>query len=336
MTSRSGRWARPVLLLLAVGLGAAAWAPAAFGQGGVPVGGTTGGTQAPPTLQLVLDRVGAGDRLTALLHGWPIGTVRVEVCGNRALRGSVDCDVTRAAAVAVGPSSAANATVAATAPVACPCVVRATALTGATAIAPVEIAGLDAPAVPSLDRSAPSVPPAGVLTVRARVDTAGTGPALGQPQRVRLLLSLRNDSSATVRDLRATIAVGRSVASGSPVPPPDLDPLAPGEERTYALPVDVAGPALGTFAVFGEIHGLTAPVPFTASFDLPAPVGTIVVVGAALPVVIALGRRRRQRRRFLIAALDGAVVPAGDHAGDHAGTDPTPPPAPTPVLVESS
>lgn len=124
------------------------------------------------------DAVAVDADLVIALGGWQQGPVEVAVCGNAARRGSADCNLTGTRGVKVGPSSFARVVVAATPPVACPCVVRATARAGAdVSTAPLTILfppGAEPPTAPSV----PAPPTTTAVPPPVAESAPGLAPAL--------------------------------------------------------------------------------------------------------------------------------------------------------------
>jgi len=152
-----------------------------FGVGSFGAGSFGAGTaQAEPsTTRPALHVADTGGELSVTLTGWPDGQpVSVTVCGALAQHGSADCAVASGTLLAPDAGGRAEGSLAAAAPpAACPCVVRARALTGSLTVAvaaPARIVGLAPPAQPtgaaaaepdSAIVSAPETTPAPGLTV---------------------------------------------------------------------------------------------------------------------------------------------------------------------------
>ncbi|MDI5944197.1 hypothetical protein QLR68_39895, partial [Micromonospora sp. DH15] len=118
-----------------------------------------------------------GQRVLVGLDGWPAGTVQVEVCGNAARRGALDCATGDATHAQVPPSGRARLPLLLAAPpVACPCVLRVRTPTGtAAATADLPLTGVDAPP------AAPGVPAALALDALRADDRSGPGGWVGLP-----------------------------------------------------------------------------------------------------------------------------------------------------------
>jgi hypothetical protein len=270
-------------LALAGLLGAASATPA-LGQGPTP-------GAAPPQVSLDRDAAGAGDRLTVHLAGWPAGNVLIELCGNEAGRGSADCAVGSSVQTHV-PASGTTAAVmpVAAPPVPCPCVVRVRDLAGTTAVtASFTVTGDPGPAAGPGAGS----PPAGEPPVLTGVAVTGgwTWPALfGGPARRTVTFTVDNPGDRPLGDPPALL-LGRGDHPTTLLDAPELEPVPPGERRTYRVPVTLPAPAFGSYTVRGEVAG-AAFLAETTSY----PWGLTAVL-ATLVVVTVLARLRRRPRR---------------------------------------
>ncbi|MDG4830889.1 hypothetical protein O7627_16455 [Solwaraspora sp. WMMD1047] len=192
------------------------------------------------------------DRIVVGLAGWPAGTVQLELCGNAARRGVRDCAVAAAVHVYVPPSG--SATVQFTVPeppVGCPCVLRASAVGGPVAAAvPVRVSGITAP--PAAE---PGVP-AGLRIAELRI----AGPRgrdrltglFGLPTRITVELSVHN-AGDTVVVPATTLLTGRPDRVTTIVGPPRLGAIPAGATRTYLIDVPLGAPAVGRYAVHGQV-----------------------------------------------------------------------------------
>jgi len=237
-----------------------------------------------------------GDVVAVTLDGWPQGPAQVELCGNAARQGSVDCSQLGAIAVQVADDGTARAELPVVAPpTACPCVVRVSQVrSGATATVPIELDGVD-PSESTVER--PPASPARRLVVVASEVVADEGYAawFGADVGRQATVVVRNDGSVTLDDVtvsaRLVGGLGTSIVIDSP-PPFDL---AAGDQRTVTLTFELPAPAVGDYRIEGRVDGGDEPVPFSASTShLPwGLVNSLILLVAAGGVVIA--RRRRQR-----------------------------------------
>ncbi|MGW4464669.1 hypothetical protein [Micromonospora sp. NPDC004704] len=235
------------MIRFALALGAAvaalpAGAPAAVAAGTEP--------------SIVLDRaeVGVGDQLAVRLSGWPAGNVQVELCGNQAQRGSIDCAVGGAASAAVLPDgSGAVALTVPAPPGACPCVIRVRPVSGGeTRTAPVVVKGIPV-------RTAPPAAPAPTELAASGVRITGAGSPwaalFAGPAHRTVTVTLRNSGQVPVPSPRLSLTSGRPGRTTVIVAAPPVGLLAPGQERTFDLPVTFGAPTWGRYAVRGELLG---------------------------------------------------------------------------------
>lgn len=239
---------------------------------------------AAPAPSVTADRARAttGDRVLVRLAGWPPGTVTVEVCGAR-------CAVDTAVQTYVPRSGTAGVPLTVAAPPGgCPCTVRATSLDRATTAAtPLDVTSATPPAV---------VPPVGgvLAVVEASLDGGRSWRArLGWPAPRTLVLRLRNDT-AVAAPVALSLAAGRGAHPTGFVAAPDVPDLAPGEERTVSVPVDLPAPAVGTHTVAAEVTsaGRTVHIAATAASYPWAVPGVLALAVAALARSAWRHRRR--------------------------------------------
>lgn len=252
-----------------------------------------------PRIGLDRTRVAPGERVTVELTGWPAGNVVVELCGNRARRGTVDCAVGASAGTFVRADRTATIVLtAAKPPVGCPCVIAVRPVTGGEPrTVPLEVTGvrtlsaaLDAGKAPATGRATTR------LLTATKVSVTGGGPGLGWlagPARRTLRVTLRNNGTAALTDPPLTLTAGRGDHPTRIIEAPPLGTLAPGAERTYEIPVTLDALAFGRSTIRGEIAGLDEPIAFTAetaSYPWAFP-----ILGALLVPLPLLTRWRKAR-----------------------------------------
>ncbi|MGW4460745.1 hypothetical protein [Micromonospora sp. NPDC004704] len=277
----------PALMFVTTVLATAVLAPA------TPTASPTGSA---PVITIDRDRTAPGDRIMVRLGGWPAGTTAVEICGNNGRRGSADCAVHDSLQTYVSTAGTATITLTVTAPpVGCPCVVRVTSLNGSLGgTVPVVVAGVTAPPVPP-ETMAASPGVAAIEVTRVAVTGDWSWPALlGGPATRILLVDVRNNGTAPVVEPAITVTLGRGANPTGFVPPPLLDTLQPGEQRTVRLPMTIGAPAVGSYTVRGEVGGPDGPARFSATI-VSYPWG-LVGVAAVLVAAFALAELRRSRR----------------------------------------
>lgn len=245
---------------------------------------------------------GAAAGTTAWVRGsaWTPGTtVQVQICGADAVHGSADCDTEHGVTAMVAPAGTfeAGLTVGEP-PSACPCVVRAGTLPGATgspvtAIAPFTVEGHP---TARIDR--------GIAPVRADVvgmEIVGRpdrGELFGGRPRRTLVLRIRNSGADPIENAPLVVGWGPDDTPDSPLDAPRTGTLRPGRTATYRIPVVLPPAAFGHFVVGGRYAGS---VPFTTGFNaypwgllgVNALAGLLLLVGIRL----TLGRWARARRR---------------------------------------
>ena len=200
-------------------------------------------------------------------------------------------------------------------PAPCPCVVRASDVSGLiVATAPFEVIGV---------ATAPTVGPESVTTpipvsVSAELRQARGSlvdrirRVLGGPSHRRLVLDVHNESPDPLTGVVVTAALGRHAAGGAPLDAPAPFDLAVGATRTISLPVTLEAPVHGDYVVSGRAFagGLSAPFAVSASATPWGLVVLAVLVLVALLVAatVAVRRRRQDRDRARSEGLDDAPV----------------------------
>ncbi|MBE1533065.1 hypothetical protein [Actinomadura algeriensis] len=257
-----------------------------------------GPAAAPAGPRIGLDRetVDPGQRVTVELTGWPAGNVLVELCGNRARRGTVDCAVGSSAGTFVREGTAAKVVLtAAKPPVGCPCVIAVRPVTGGEPrTVPIGVTGVRT--APATAEPATGRAPARRLTAtKVSVSGGGFGPGLlaGTARRT-LRVTLRNNGTAALTDPPLTLTAGRGDQPARVIDAPSLGTLEPGTERTYDIPVTLDAPAFGRYTIRGEIAGLDDPIAFTA--EAASYPWAVPILGALLVPLPLLAARRRAAR----------------------------------------
>ncbi|MFY1698015.1 hypothetical protein [Solwaraspora sp. WMMA2101] len=224
----------------------------AAGAGGLP---SAPATATAPQVAVAPTDAPVGAPVTVTLTGWPTGTVQLEICGNQARRGALDCaaGAARQLYVADPQPLAARLTVAAP-PVACPCVVRARTLAPDAAASVVGTAAIDV-----TDLTAP-VAPAGPDRTGLRLTGLSVAPAERDWATVFALrgeividVDLRNDGTAEVGAAQLSLLTGRPGRPTSVVEATDVAPLPAGRGTTVRIVVPVDGPLYGRYAVQGRL-----------------------------------------------------------------------------------
>jgi len=258
-----------------------------------------------PTISVSLDAATVGQGVVVSGTSFPASTsVSLQLCGDEARNGSTDCDVVAGQTVVTDERGTFQGNIVVRfPPVPCPCVVWATSNGSAPASATAPIGVVSATYTPPVTPAAPATTTPQVVIVRsvAHQRSAWRG-WFGLPSRVDVEVTVRNDGSSTVQDPVLSMTVGKSDDPIRVVSSPAMSPLAPGEERTIVVPVDLGALSYGRYTVKGS---------FGAS-DVAFRVHTSVVPWAGLLILVAavalLWRRRVIRRRRRAAALEVAVT----------------------------
>jgi hypothetical protein len=279
-----------------------------------------------PRLTLSAPSVVPGASVIISGDRFPTNTsAQVVLCGDLALAGSADCDMLHARVAGTdGQGHFATELSVALPPSLCPCVIQASSLALPSAITtPITLVG-----APS---SAPrGVTPTAVTKLKVKVSLDGSGPALSwfgaQPKRT-LLLDVTNPGTVAISPVME-LHVGKGSNPATSAPSPDLGTLAPGETRTYKIPVELDAFAIGSYTASGTIKGAGDPVTFKAStgtFPWGLLAGGLVVIQLVL-----LAIRDRARRRLApeavapMPAIPSTVISGSATKGSSAGV-PTPP-----------
>ncbi|WP_289009942.1 hypothetical protein [uncultured Thermomonospora sp.] len=266
---------------------------------------------AEPAIRLDRTTVKVGQTLTVRLVGWPAGNVLVELCGNEGLRGTVDCAVASSASTYVQEGRTATVMLSVgKPPIGCPCVVSVRPVSGGTArTVPIKVSGV--PTLSEAERRTATAAGSSRKLTATKVTVTGGGPGeawFGGTAHRTLRVTLRNEGTATLTDPPLSLTVGRGPEPTEPITAPALGTLAPGQERTYAIPFSVGAPAFGRYTVRGEITGLDEPISFTAHTS-SYPWALPVLAALVLPLTGLTARRGKHALRRPPAALTATGLP---------------------------
>lgn len=241
-----------------------------------------------------------GDVIVVRLDGWDAAGVTVTMCGNLARRGAPDCDVSKSIGIALSRLGSTLGEVRISAPpTTCPCVVRAANnINTEEQITPLVIAGH--PVGPVVGPTTPK----SLAEVSAKVTEVRRGlggqlrPLLGGRRDYRVAVTIRNISNITLSKMFLSTAVGRTPEEVSPVPVPEIEPLKPGESRTYEVPTAVGSPDRGRYLWDVTLNGAGPLVTAqTAASSVPwllYLLGLILAVDLFAFAVVQAHRRREQ------------------------------------------
>ena len=270
--------------------------------------------QVGPTITLDRQAVPAGERVVVTLAGWSAPAVTLSVCGNLAVRGSIDCNMVGSQGVGMarnGPPTRSELVVT-TPAVPCPCVVRA-ASSGQdeVATAPIDLVG--APTGPLVQAAAADATPLTVsMTVRRSPNggLARVRAALGGPTDYVVTISVRNRTAVPLDGLRLTVGAGRwtteDLVSLDLAGPVSLDP-----EQTWQRAVRARVPAPAVGPLVWRVSALGAGPPAHAERVVrTVPWALVLLTGLLAGDLVALAQRRVSSRRYRPARA--LAVPAGE------------------------
>lgn len=245
-----------------------------------------------PTVTLSTASLVPGQFVTVEARGWSAGTViQLQLCGQNAIDGSVDCAQDAALTVAPGPGGdVTGQLLAELPPEPCPCVVLVQTLPGVfSETIPVAVAG--AAIKPVQPKPVPT------LAVGARV-TGGTtiGSFFGFGSKRTLVLTIRN--SAIAGDAYPVVSAGwgRSSKGLSTISAPAFSALAPGHSVTVRLSFNLQPFSFGSYTVRGTVAGGVRPSHFRTSTST-VPWG-LILAGVVLLQAFLLLLRNRLRARL--------------------------------------
>ena len=307
MTGPGHRWVLAVSVVVVVAT--------ATGAGAQDVGTVSDG----PTIALDRAAAAPGERVRITLTGWRGRAVTLSVCGNRAARGSMDCNLTASQGVPLNRDGSATVTdlMVSSPTLPCPCVVLASSTRNEQkAIAPLDLVGH--PVGPIIE-SVTQIPI--VLTLEVRRASGGlVGPVrstLGGPTSYEVTVTVTNQTTDVLSGVVVAGTVGRTRNDDvAGLDLPAVGPLEPGQTWAYTARPTVPAPAIGTFVVQAVAAGAGPTV--TVEDSVRAfPLG-LIVLGVVFAVdVVAIIWRRLARRRDEDAGGDddGSVLGVGGPVG---------------------
>ncbi|HEY4409061.1 MAG TPA: DUF2510 domain-containing protein [Acidimicrobiia bacterium] len=308
-------------LWLTAGLAAGFAAPA--GASSEPAGGPSA------TAESVV--LSVGQRVRVQGSGWGGDTSQVVsavLCGNAALDGAADCDLSATAEGGIHTDGTFFTLFTVPAPpMSCPCLLRVSS-PATTADVPIPVTVLGADTAPPHRR---------VFTNRAvrvdRVHLEGGGPSLawlGAPARRTLVYRVTNTGDVALHDPPVDLAWGRGANPDGFVAVPAAGDLAVGASRTFRVPIRFPALALGTYRAtvhvdpFGTVGTGEARTRLT-------PWG-LVALAAAVPIA-AVARLRRALHARRTARLATPLARLGRLASPLARLARLPGPAPAPAAT---
>jgi hypothetical protein len=255
--------------------------------------------------------------------GWPARTlVHLEICGNEAANGSVDCSIPTAVDVAASSSGEFFAVLTtAMPPTACPCVVRASMVSGdAIATRRIEITG--APTGPVTRSPLPNLTDYLAISDAHFESAPGWTSWFGASFTRQLVVTVRNSGPDRVDTTEVEVTSGRGEDPTGFVAARRLGAIAKGASKTFRIPVPFDAMSFGNYRVKVRISGFGEPViarRSTSTYPWALFVSVAVVVQLAL---LALRNRARRRLVAVDEPIERTTVAAEAIA---------PPPARTPI-----
>jgi hypothetical protein len=260
-----------------------------------------------PTVSLERTVVSPGDIVMVTLTGWSGREVTLSVCGNRAARGSQDCNLVASQGVPLNRDQSPTLVQFPITPptLSCPCVVRASSTRNENlAIAPFELLGHPVgPVVEAPVQNPLSITVASKRAPGSLLSTIRT--TLGGPTSYEVTVTVTNRTTDTLRNVVVAAAAGRGRNDDvSDVELPAVGDLAPGQTWEYTAHPTVPAPILGAFIFQATASGAGPPVHAEQTTGAP-PIGLLVMALVLVLDVIAIVWRRVARRRHrAMAGLD--------------------------------
>jgi len=289
-----------------------------------------------------LDRASAkpSEFVTVTGAGWQPGTiVVVEVCGNEALDGAVDCAPSTATDIGVQPDGSFSTLVPVVVPPSpCPCVVQVTSTNETTELRlPLEVIG--APTAPPLARSAVPDIRRHLEVTQAELRGSSFSGWFGFPARRTLVVEVVNKSDVALHDVAVAVTAGKGDAPTGYVDAGDIANIEPGETHTLRIPVSFDPLQFGELTVAGSIGGAVEPVRFGATTTNPPVLPVLLALLVAQWLLLKVRNRLRRRAERLdeeppADAEPDEQGPIGPSADDEVLDLTEPAPDDVPVVVE--
>lgn len=269
----------------------------------------------PPTLTTAEPVYDRGQTIRVEGEGWPSNEVlTVELCGNEAANGSVDCDARNAKTVATTRDGKLFVDLLATSPPSpCPCVVHVFLPGGELDLAVrVGINGVPTAPVQAVEGPARSLD----VTAAALSGGGSLGSWFGAAPTRTLTLTVENDGEVPLEGAALRIGWGRPDDPSRIVEAPDLERLEPGESVEVEVPVTLAPLAWGEYAVAGRIVGFEGSQFETTTSSYPWGLILLPFVAIAALIARSVVRRRRAEGDPGADPADAEGAPTGSAAAD--------------------
>lgn len=246
---------------------------------------TSGPVPEGPTLTTDRPAYARGQVIRVEGEGWPARTLlTVELCGNEAANGSVDCDARNATTGAATADGTLFVDLLASAPPSlCPCVVHVFSPGGAVDLGVrVRIEG-----VPEGEVTADELPARRLeVTELGLTRSRGLATWFGAAPTGTLRATVANTGEVPVQGAALRVRWGRSVAGTRTIDADDVGPLAPGETVEVEIPVELEPVSFGRYVVSAGVTGFSGSTETTALSTYP--VGLILVVMLLATALVAL------------------------------------------------
>jgi hypothetical protein len=236
----------------------------------------------------------------------PSSNVQVQICGNEALDGSADCDLTTSQEVATTPSGQFSLQlVISTPPKPCPCVVMALdfSLT-ITPTTPFDVIGAPVGSVSTL-----KIHKLKILSASLRGDGPWTSWFGTSPKRI-LVLTVHNPNSVAYAFPPLVLAIGqRKDTTTREATNHSLATIGPFKTETYDVPVSFPVVSIGEH----QVNGILGNAGYTTQFEVKTwlfPWGLLLVALIVLQIIALLITRAIRERRRRKHAADGEAPPA--------------------------
>lgn len=298
------RWIARVVVLLLIGTVAVVNAAGADAQS---VG---------PTLVLSETAPQSGDRVTVTFDSWESRSAILSVCGNRAARGSGDCNMVDSQGVRLRHTdeTMVHDMTVASPPFPCPCVIRAVGVeTGEVAVVPIELIGHP---VGPVDE-----PDGGAEPISVKVDAVEQRDGIGGWLRASLggrvaytaTVTVQNRSTETWTDVEVIGTVGHSVDDQAASYRLEVPELGPSQAWKGTAEVELPPPSIGSFTWQATASGAGPSVTAETS-TRNVPFLLLVLVAILVGDLVAITVRFVQRRR-LSTGNGGEPEPDDPHSG---------------------
>ncbi|HEU5151626.1 MAG TPA: hypothetical protein VFU19_14085 [Iamia sp.] len=278
-----------------------------------------------PTLTTDRPAYARGQVIRVEGEGWPSRTLlTIELCGNEAANGSIDCDSRHATTGATTADGRLFVNLLASAPPSpCPCVVHVFSPGGNTDLGVrVRIQG-----VPEAEVSTAEVPNRRLEVTDVEISTSNRlATWFGAAPRGTMRATVENTGDVPVHDAALRVRWGRSEAGTRTIDAEDLETLEPGESTVVEIPVEMEPLSFGRYVVSAGVAGFSDSTAHDAITAYPLGLILLAVLGVAALVAVRAWRARLaggepEPGPPLVAPPPPAPAPAPEPAVDAEGDD---------------